>query len=119
MNNNKSLKNLYLICFICFALAFAFSTSFNPMGVFMGVLNLILFVISYIYLCKNKIKNINVLFPIIYIIFVVVVIIIAFMFNSKVFVSFIHFNYYSLFVLFNCLLLNLYTVLSIERSKKN
>lgn len=119
MNNNKSFRILYFICFICFLLTFAFPTLFISFNTYfalgIGVLSLILYVISDIYLRKNKIKNINVLFPIIFIVFFVLVVIIAFMFNGKVFISFIHFNYYSSFVLFNYLLLSLYTFLSIDR----
>lgn len=118
MCNNKIYRNLYLICFV---LTFAISIfiSFPYINQFvLAILNLILFIISYVLLCKNKLKNINIWFPIIYIVFIILVGIIAFLFNYKVFIAFVHYDYYISFVLFNYLLLNLYSILSFSKTEK-
>ena len=84
----------------------------------LGIINLVLIIIFSIKLLKHKLEKVNILFPIIYLIFSIIVMIISFIMNNKLVIPYIHFNYYVSFILFNYFLLNVYSVLSLEKIKK-
>ena len=124
MNNPKTFKILYYLCFIvtllpCFIASLKISFFANsiqtPLFFMLGIINLILVIIFSILLIKKKINKTNILFPIIYLLFLILVIIIAFIYNNKLIIPYIHFNYYISFILFNYLLLNIYSLLSIPK----
>ena len=125
MNNVKTFKILYYLCFIvntivCF---FAYATSMAVLGVFLETTNFVLFILNFILFLvfnflvwkKMKIKKVNILFPILFLIFTLIVMIIASLYNSKVIMPFMHFNYYFSFVFVGYLLLNIYSILSFNK----
>lgn len=81
------------------------------------LIHLVAMIILCILLVKNKFENVNILIPILYLIFLAAIILVMFLFNSKLIISYIHFDYYLNFVLFNYVLLNLYSILSIKIEK--
>ncbi|MBQ9072741.1 MAG: hypothetical protein IJY25_06250 [Bacilli bacterium] len=124
MNNKTIYKILYYICFILsLYIWFSISNLVNIFGigtkttinVLLGIVNLILVVVFSINLIKKKLDNINIIFPIIHLIFSILVIIIAIIMNNKLIIPNIHFSYYMSFILFNYMLLNLYSVLSFSK----
>ena len=124
MNNSKIFKILYYIAFlITISLWFYTVNVINVYGnieatsinILLAIINLILVIIFSVKIIKNKLKDINILFPIVYILFTIIVIILVFMINNKLIISYIHYTYYMSFILFNYILLNLYSILSITK----
>lgn len=125
MNKSPIFKILYYICFI--VTLFIWISASKVIDVYaidirtgsnsiLGILNLVFVIIFSIKIFKNKLKNTNILFPIIYLIFSILVVIISFIMNNKLVIPYIHFSYYVSFILFNYLLLNLYSILSINKN---
>lgn len=124
MNNNKAYKILYYICFIITVMMYLMLSQttkvFNPpievfTSTLLSTINLILVIIFTILIIKGKLNKINILLPILYILFLIIIIIISFIYNNILIYPYIHFNYYISFILFNYLLLNIYSILSIEK----
>lgn len=118
--NNSMFKKLYYFCFGINIVLFVFSVltfSFN------GLVNIILFAINFIlsliiiisFMKRRKINNVNTAFPIIFIVFSVIVSIIAIIYSFRLFIPFMHINYYISFIFINYLMLNIYTMLSISK----
>ena len=127
MNKSFSFKILYYVCFVLSVATWIIaSKSVNTFGLsieigiapILGLLNLILVIIFSLKLIKNKLENVNVLFPIIYLLFLIVVILLALVMNNKLMIPNMHYGYYISFILFNYLLLNIYSILSITKLKK-
>ena len=127
MNKSLSFKVLYYICFgFTIATWIIASKSVNTLGLsieigiapILGLLNLILVIIFSVKSIKNKLENVNILFPIIYLLFLIIVIILALIMNNKLMIPNIHYGYYISFILFNYLLLNIYAILSFPKSSK-
>ena len=133
MNNSKLFKVLYYICFII-TFGFTIYSSLNTSNLvslnnsmfeldfmlsilpsIILVSNLILVIIFSMFAFKRIVNNINIVFPISYLLFFTIVVVIMFMFNDKLIYPYIHYNYYLSFILFNYLLLNLYSILSFEK----
>lgn len=129
MNKSIVFKILYYICFIFSVIVFISAlNSVNIFGVVMetatnvilALINLILVIVFSIKVIKNKLDNINILFPILYLIFSVVIIVLVLLMNNKLMIPYIHYGYYLSFILFNYLLLNIYCALSFtNQNKKN
>ena len=127
MNKTKIFKILYYICFVFSVLIWigAFN-SVNKFGIdirtslnaVLGILNLTLVIIFSIKLIKNKLENINILFPIFHLIFMIIITILAILMNDKLIIPYIQYGYYISFILFNYLLLNVYSVLSFDKKNK-
>ena len=124
MNKSTIFKILYYICFVVTLFIWIYASKVidvyaidirTTSNSILGIINLIFIIIFSIKVFKNKLKNTNILFPIIYLIFSIIVVIISFIMNSKLVISYIHFSYYVSFILFNYLLLNLYSILSIHK----
>lgn len=125
MNNVKTYKMLYYLCFITFLIItfFSFVTGMASLGVFVGTLNFGLFIMNmvlFIVFCffswkKWKLKKINILFPILFLIFSLIVMVITILYNSIVILPFMHFNYYFSFIFIGYVLLNGYTLLSFNK----
>ena len=126
MNKSMVYKILYYTIFL-FTIVMCFFTK-SKIDVYMVtletlsnmllvIINLILIVIFSIKI-KNKLGNINLLFPIIHIIFMVLVFILSLSMNNKLLFPYMHFTYYISFILFNYLLLNIYSILSFVKLKK-
>lgn len=124
MNNSKVFKILSYICLVLTILiSFLIAQPITvyslemviPINLILLVINCIMAIIFIIKTLKKEINNVNILFPITYLVFVMVVIGIAVIINNKLFIPYIHFNYYFTFVLFNYLLLNIYSLISIKK----
>jgi len=125
MNKPVTFKILYYICFAISAfLWFNTSNLINVFGIgiktstnaLLAIVNLVLVIIFSFKLIKKDLKKINILFPIIYLIFLIIIVIITHIMNNKLMIPNIHFGYYLSFILFNYLLLNLYSVLSFSKN---
>ena len=111
---NIKMKSLYnILYFIALIFIIIMSLIFSNFL----LIHLVTMIILCILLVKNKLESVNILFPIAYLIFFAIVILIMFLFNNKLIISYIHFDYYLNFVLFNYILLNLYSILSIKIEK--
>ena len=126
MNNIKTFKILYYLCFVLSILYISILS--NKVSIYtssiiqtftfylFGILNLLSVIIFSVSMIKKKeLKNINILFPIIYLVFFASAVIISILYNSKLIIPYIHFGYYLSFIMFNYLLLNIYTLLSINK----
>ncbi len=82
-----------------------------------NIILVILFTIKI--LQKQKVLNVNIMFPIIYMVFVFIILLGCNLFNSRLVIPNIHFTYYIVFILINYLLLNIYSVLSFEKNSKS
>lgn len=82
-----------------------------------NIILVILFTIKI--LQKQKVLNVNIMFPIIYMVFVFIILLGCNLFNSRLVIPNIHFTYYIVFILINYLLLNIYSVLSFEKDSKS
>lgn len=78
-------------------------------------INIIITIIFTIFLIKKQLNKVNILFPIIYILFTIIVSVICILFNDRLVIPFIHYTYYIQFILINYTLLNLYSLLSINK----
>ena len=67
---------------------------------------------------RKKLSKVNILFPIINIVFTLVVLLICYLFNNRVLIPYMHYSYYINFIIIDNLLLNIYSLLSIEKKSK-
>lgn len=127
MNKTIVFKILYYFCFAFSVLIwFCAFNSVNKFGIdirtslnmILSILNLLLVIIFSIKLIKNKLDNINILFPIFHLLFMIIITILAIVMNGKLIIPYIHYGYYISFILFNYLLLNIYSILSFNKNKK-
>lgn len=124
MNKNTLYKILYYISFIVFLIIWTGSMIFiMNYGVIvnsiLGITNVILTVLVTIGMFKKKLDKINILFPVVFLVFSIIMVILVFLMNEMVVFPYVHFNYYSKFVLINYLLLSIYTLLSFSKKKKS
>ena len=124
MNNIKLYKVLYYVCFLVTSIIYILSTSkisyFGiPTAVYfdriLAIVNLILVIIFTIKIFKSKINRITNIFPIIYLLFLIIICILSIFTNNKLIIPYIHYCYYLGFVLFNYVLFNVYTILSLKK----
>ena len=127
MNKPTIFKILYYICFVFFiSIWIGAYNSVNKFGidirtslnVILGILNILLVIIFSIKLIKNKLENINILFPIFHLLFMIIITILAVLMNHKLIIPYIQYGYYISFILFNYLLLNIYSILLFNKKKK-
>lgn len=122
MNKHKIYKILYYICLVLTAIPFIITarielTIGTTINNILGIINLLLIIIFTIKLIKYKLKNINILFPIIYLLLLIFIILLSAIVNTKLIIPYLFFNYYFNFILFNYVLLNIYSIISL--TKKN
>lgn len=79
--------------------------------------NVILVSIFTLLLIKRNLGKVNILFPIIYILFSIIVSIICVLFNNRLVIPYVHYSYYIQFILVNYTLLNIYSILSFKEKK--
>ena len=128
MNKSTIFKILYYICFVFSVLiwigavnsvnqfAIDIRTSLN---VILGVLNILLVIIFSIKSTRNNLENINILFPIFHLIFMAIITVLAILMNDKLVIPYIQYGYYLSFILFNYLLLNIYSIFSFNKKKES
>lgn len=119
MNKSCIFKILYYVCFAFFLYMFLGIFNLNALAMILGVLNIVLTIIFILKSIKKKLENVNLLFPISYLIFVIVVVILMFFMNDKLIIPYIHISYYGTLIMFNYLLMNVYSVLSCLNGKHN
>lgn len=124
MDKSRIFKILYYICFISVTFTWiVISTALLENGVngnlLLEVANVVLTIIFIIKSIKNKLENVNLLFPIICLVFLIMVVVLMLIMNNKLIFPYIHFNYYGTIILFNYLLLNIYSVISCFNIKGN
>ncbi len=89
-------------------------SNLSIVSVFLIIINVVIVIIFTIMLIKKSLKNINILFPIIYIAFTIIVLVICVLFNNRLIIPYIQYSYYIKFILINYILLNIYSLLSIN-----
>ena len=124
MNKSCAFKILYYISFflfilICLGISSVYLDTRLAINLILGIANILLTIIFIIKSKSKKIEDVNITFPITYLIFLVIVVILMFVMNKKLIFPYIHFSYYKMIILFNYLLLNIYSVLSCFKSKNN
>jgi len=126
MNKSLMFKILYYFCFVFTAVIWVYASNLvdtfgivirTTMNTILILVNLTLVGIFSIKLIKNKLEQTNIIFPVVYLVFVVIVVILAYIMNNKLIIPYIHYGYYVSFILFNYLLLNIYSVLSFIKKK--
>lgn len=124
MNNKKVYIYLYyfaliLSIFTCIIPSILKTTNtyvnLSRLSFILILINAILIIIFTILLIKRKLNNTNIIFPIIYILFTIIVLIICILFNQRLIIPYIQFSYYIKLILINYLLLNIYSILSINK----
>lgn len=82
------------------------------------LVNMVLVIVfTILILRKRKLMIDNIWLPVIYISFLAFVLIMCFLFNNKVMVLYLHFEYYAFFINIGYLLLNCYSLLLIKYKK--
>ena len=132
MNNKKTYVFLYyfafllsiLVCSIPSILRITFVSDIEAYnGYFylstfsycLTFINIVLVIIFSILLIKKKLNSVNILFPILYILFAIIVLVVCILFNKRLVVPYIQYSYYINFILINYFLLNLYSILSVDK----
>lgn len=121
---NKDVKKYKILYYICFVLTticfFAFGIFTEDLGVVMnsyfGIFNLILSLLFILLSArKYKLKKVNIMCPIVYLVFFGIVTSLCFVLNSIVMVPYVHFMYYYNFILIGYLVFNLYSLLCLSK----
>lgn len=126
MNSSKNFKIFYYICFsatlIAVSLTQAFISYYNVLfgnlNIALGIFNTILVIVFAALTAKRKLNKVQTMFPILYLLFLIIILATSFLYNLIAVVPYLHFNYFITFVLFNYILLNLYSLLSIPKKRK-
>ena len=117
---------LYYLAFLVTVGAFWYSGSkitlfggnIGTIYILLELINIVLFAVFTIRLVINKkVEKASVLFPISYIVFICILYVIGFFFDKKLIIPMIEYNYYNLFILLDCIILNFYSVLSVKKKK--
>lgn len=132
MKKEKSYIYLYYLCFILsiiiYIIPYQFIGIFSPdtsnltirslFNTIVLLINLILVILFSIYLKKKKFTPGNIIMPITYIVFWIVIITVCFLFNSRLVIPNLQFNYYTKYIYIGYLILNVYSILCFKNKKK-
>lgn len=132
MKKEKTYIYLYYLCFILsiiiYIIPYQFIVIFSPdtsnltiRSLFNAVvllINLILVILFSVYLKKKKFTPGNIIMPITYIVFWIVIITVCFLFNSRLVIPNLQFNYYTKYIYIGYLILNVYSILCFKNKKK-
>lgn len=129
MSNNKKYIALYYASFLVTFCAFIFLTnsitvfSLEPFPYGFYTLSLIFnlgFVIlfSIFLFMKKKLVKVNLLFPVLYLLFFGFVLFFSIIYENRLLLPVVHYQYYFMFVLGDYLLLNVYSILSFKKKAK-
>ncbi len=126
MNSSKNYKIFYYLCFSFTLIAVSLTQSFisyydvlfGNLNIALGIFNTILVVIFASLTAKRKLSKVQTMFPVLYLLFLIIILATSFLYNLIAVVPYLHFNYFITFVLFNYILLNLYSLLSIPKKRK-
>ena len=124
-NNNNNYILLYYVCFIVslsaiyLTLIMSDETIYSFLINLMIILNAIFVIINSIgFIIKTKYNFKSIIMPMSYLIFTFVIGILSVMYNKYVVVSYMHLSHFFSFVVVYYLLLNIYTVLCVEKKKE-
>ena len=123
MNNIKVYKILYYLLVVITATLIILVNSelskvyvaLSSTNIFLGILNLIFVVVFSFLLKKKNLYDINITVPIIYLLFMLIIVIISIMYNSKLIIPTIQYNYYLSFILFGYFFINVYSLLCLTK----
>ena len=88
-------------------------------GILGCIINGILVVVfSILFAIKKKLDKVNILFPIVYLVFTIIVLILCHLFNDRLLIPYVQYPYYTGFILFNYALLNIYSILSVGKKRR-
>lgn len=129
MSNNKKYIALYYASFLVTICAFVFLTnsitvfSLEPFPYGFDILalaiNLAFVVLFSIFLFMKKILfKVNLLFPVLYLLFFGFVLFFSIIYEDRLLLPVVHYQYYYMFVLGDYLLLNIYSILSFKKKAK-
>ena len=129
MSNNKKYIVLYYASFLVTFCAFIFLTNsitvFSlepfPYGFYTLslIFNLAFVVLFSIFLFMKKILfKVNLLFPVLYLLFFGFVLFFSIIYENRLLLPVVHYQYYFMFVLGDYLLLNVYSILSFKKKAK-
>lgn len=79
----------------------------------LGIISAITFIVTNVFIFKNKkfkTNNKDLLLPIIYLVFVFVVALLTVIYNKNAIIPYLHYTYYYTFLLIPYILLNIYTI---------
>ncbi len=121
---NKIYLLLYYISFLLTLVIFFITTKqydliYNDMVFIITNIGIIMTIIFTILYWKKKAEFNSIFFPVSYLVFTVLIIIICLLFDNKVLVRHMHYNYYFIFILVDYILLNTYSLLCIKNKKKH
>lgn len=132
MKKEKTYIYLYYLCFILsiiiYIIPYQFIVIFSPdtsnltirslFNTVVLLINLILVILFSVYLKKKKFTPGNIIMPITYIVFWIVIITLCFLFNSRLVIPNLQFNYYTKYIYIGYLILNVYSILCFKNKKK-
>ncbi len=132
MKKEKTYIYLYYLCFILsiiiYMIPYQFIVIFSPdtsnltirslFNTVVLLINLILVILFSVYLKKKKFTPGNIIMPITYIVFWIVIITVCFLFNSRLVIPNLQFNYYTKYIYIGYLILNVYSILCFKNKKK-
>lgn len=132
MKKEKIYIYLYYLCFILsiiiYIIPYQFIVIFSPdtynltirslFNTVVLLINLILVILFSVYLKKKKFTPGNIIMPITYIVFWIVIITVCFLFNSRLVIPNLQFNYYTKYIYIGYLILNVYSILCFKNKKK-
>lgn len=132
MKKEKTYIYLYYLCFILsiiiYIIPYQFIVIFSPdtsnltirslFNTVVLLINLILVILFSVYLKKKKFTPGNIIMPITYIVFWIVIITLCFLFNSRLVIPNLQFNYYTKYIHIGYLILNVYSILCFKNKKK-
>ena len=126
MNSKKIYSVFYYIALLLSIFVYAmpnilpsnvsFYIQLSELSQIIALVNVILVVFFTILLIRGNIDKVNIMFPIIHIVFTIIVLVICALFNNRLVVPYVHYSYYIQFILVNYTLLNIYSVLSFNKS---
>lgn len=129
MSNSKKYIILYYASFlvtICACLLLSNSITIFGTSLFMSgliilslILNLVFVILFSVFLVlKKKLVKVNLLFPVLYLLFFGFVLFFSIIYDDRLILSVVHYHYYFMFVLADYLLLNIYSILSFKKKSK-
>lgn len=132
MKKEKTYIYLYYLCFILsiiiYIIPYQFIVIFSPdtsnltirslFNTVVLLINLILVILFSVYLKKKKFTPGNIIMPITYIVFWIVIITVCFLFNSRLVIPNLQFNYYTKYIYIGYLILNVYSILCFKNKNK-
>lgn len=119
---NRLYKVLYIICFLLTLTSFILLMSINNIFHYslLTIISFLTFLLALIFMVKNrniKSSKMDVVFPIVFILFLILLAISGYIYNLNAMLEYIHFSYYYNLLLIPFIGLNVYTFLLFKKNK--